>query len=64
MPDLECRLAKVEERMSNHIEAVSEMKDTLNEMNMTMKRQQGFMAGVVFAVSSIVAGVTYFLNKG
>jgi len=74
MPDDACRLAKLEEGLSNikdefrthRAEEETTLTDILNSLRKiesVQAGQKGFIAGITFAVSSIFAVAIYFLGK-
>lgn len=74
MPDLECRVAKLEERVSNKIEedddyrtnvtvALKDISASIHDLKETNARQKGFMGGIIFAISAISTIVTVVINK-
>ena len=74
MPDLNCRVAKVEERLDGLVKDIHcDREDArrhsdrifaaLDELQKNASSNKGFFGGVVFAVSAIFACITYFLGK-
>lgn len=73
MPDLPCRVAKIEEKLEGLCRSSSEDRDeyrrkmdrvfdSLEELKETNKRQQGFMAGMAFAISLLVTAIMTLTN--
>jgi len=58
MPDAECRIAKLEQRVDD----MEEMKEKINQIFEMQVRQRGFVAGVVFTVGAVASALTWFLN--
>ena len=72
--DLNCRVAKVEQRLDSLCRELNEDQEEnrrksdkifncLDELKKESANNKGFFGGVVFAISAIFATLTYFLNK-
>ena len=73
VPDLECRIAKLEQRFDNLEASIMAEKDesrrkmdkvfdVLDELKKIQEKQKGFIGGVIFAVSGIFTVVTWFFH--
>lgn len=74
MPDLECRLAKLEEKVTNKIANDKEDKEELMEivnkiafnvqtMREEKAKEKGFYGGVVFVIGGIATVASVVINK-
>lgn len=74
MPDIPCRLAKLEtlvDKQSKEMccleedvkESLKEITETLKQMQQDTAKQKGFISGAVFVLSAIAACVSYIMNK-
>lgn len=72
--DLNCRVAKVEQRLDGLCRELNEDRDevrrksdkifmTLDELKKESAKNKGFFGGIVFAVGAIFAVIAYVLNK-
>ena len=75
MADLNCRVAKVEQRIEGLTqELYKELEDSrrradriftaLDELKKDSANNKGFFGGIVFSVGAIFAVVAYFFGKG
>lgn len=64
MPDLECRLAKIEERVEIMQSSHKEVTDKLDKLIDQQQKQIGFIGGVSFALTVIASGLAWILNHG
>ena len=62
MPDLDCRLAKVEQRLDEGDAWRVEYGAKIDKLIEYQLRQRGFLAGIVFTVGALASGVTWLLN--
>lgn len=66
MPDLECRVARLESRLDSMEKdtfiKLEEIKDAIEDLKVYQRNQQGFVRGVVFTVSAIVGGIGLAFN--
>jgi hypothetical protein len=58
VPDLDCRVAKLEER----VDQVADMDAKLDAILASQHRQRGFIAGVSITVGAIASAVTLFFT--
>ena len=74
MPDLECRVAKLEQKLDMKIvddkeyrEEVSEIlrsiQSSIKEMQLEKSKEKGFIGGVVFIVGAVASIATIAVNK-
>jgi hypothetical protein len=74
MPDLSCRVAKLEEQLKNVSEdgkefregvtiSLKEIVETLQEMQVERSKQVGYIGGISTAVGGIAAIATFIINK-
>ena len=74
MPDLSCRVAKLEENLKNVSEdskefresvtvSLKEIVETLQEMKLERSKQIGYIGGISTAVGGIAAVATFIINK-
>ena len=74
MPDLECRVAKLEERHDSLVKWLNEDKEEaqiarraidakVSHLISLQDKQKGFIAGITFTVTAIFSCVTYYLTK-
>jgi hypothetical protein len=74
MPDLSCRVAKLEEQLKNVSEdskefresvtvSLKEIVETLQEMQVERSKQVGYIGGISTAVGGIAAIATFVINK-
>ena len=74
MPDLECRVAKLEQKLDIKIvddkeyrEEVSEIlhdiQASIKDMQLAKSREKGFIGGVVFIVGALASIATIVVNK-
>ena len=73
--DLNCRVAKVEQRLDGLCRELNEdheenrrksdkIFNCLDDLKKESANNKGFFGGVIFAVGAIFAALTYILNKG
>ncbi len=74
MPDLECRVAKLEERHESLVKWLNEDKEEaqrarhsidekVSHLISLQDKQKGFIGGITFTVTAIFSLVTYYLTK-
>jgi hypothetical protein len=74
MPDLPCRVTRLEVKLDNETEdskefraeirhALLEISDSVQVMKMQREKQVGFIAGVSAVIGILVAAVGYIFNK-
>lgn len=74
MPDIPCRVARLEVKLDNETEdskefraeirqALLEISDSVQVMKMQREKQVGFIAGVSAVIGILVAAVGYIFNK-
>lgn len=78
MPDIDCRVAKLEQKMENydHIlqnhlveeeKATVKLFDKLDVIEESLAKQKGFIGGVTFTISAIVGAIglaiSFFYDK-
>jgi len=74
MPDLECRVAKLEQKIDikieddkNYREEVSEMlkeiRTCIKDMELARSKEKGFIGGIVFIVGAVASIATVVMNK-
>ena len=75
MPDLECRVAKLEQVVEGLRDMISEDKresreclreinESLDDLKKNMEKQRGFVGGVIFTVSAVFSVVTWMFSNG
>ena len=75
MPDLDCRVAKMEQRLDSLCRELNENNEenrrrlekiflALEELQKSNNSNKGFFGGVVFSVSAIFAFIVYITTKG
>ena len=75
MTDLNCRVAKVEQRLDGLCRELNEDREetrrrsdriflVLDELQKNSNSNKGFFGGVVFSVSAIFAFIVYITTKG
>ena len=62
MPDINCRVARIEQQQENQSQDIGDIKQLLEEVRDTQKSQQGFVRGMVFAVTAIISAAGFFIN--
>lgn len=62
MPDINCRVARIEQQQENQSQDISDIKQLLEEVRDTQKSQQGFVRGMVFTVTAIISAAGFFIN--
>lgn len=74
MPDLPCRVAKLEENLKNVSDdskefresvtvSLKEIVETLQEMQLERSKQMGYIGGISTVVGGIAAIATFVINK-
>lgn len=74
MPDIDCRVAKLEQRIESLIKELNEDKadnkeslerieHNLNSVLEKIAKYQGFAGGIMFVVGGVYTVATYFLNN-
>lgn len=74
MPDLPCRVARLEVKLDNEAEdsrefraeirhALLEISDSVQTMKMQREKQVGFIAGVSAVIGIMVTAAGYLFNK-
>ena len=75
MPDLNCRVSKVEQQIENLLQDIHQEREesrrrsdriflALDELKKDSANNRGFFGGIVFAVGAIFAVVAYVFGKG
>ena len=75
MPDLECRVAKLEQAVEGLRDMIREEKretseclrginESLDDLKKNMEKQRGFVGGVIFTVSAVFSVVTWMFSNG
>lgn len=75
MTDLNCRVAKVEQRLDGMCRELNDEReesrrrsdkifDALEELQKNANSNKGFFGGVVFSVSAVFAFLAYIFSKG
>jgi len=75
MPDLNCRVSKVEQQIENLLQDIHQEREesrrrsdriflALDELKKDSANNRGFFGGIVFAVGAIFAVVAYIFGKG
>ena len=75
MPDLECRVAKLEQAVEGLRDMIKEEKretseclrginESLDDLKKNMEKQRGFVGGVIFTVSAVFSVVTWMFSNG
>lgn len=62
MPDINCRVARIEQQQENQSQDIGDIKQLLEEVRDTQKSQQGFVRGMVFTVTAIISAAGFFIN--
>ena len=73
MPDLECRVAKLEQAVEGLRDMIAEEKnenrrkmdqifEAIDHLNKTIEKQRGFVGGVIFTVGAVFSFVTWFVS--
>ena len=63
MPDINCRVARIEQQQDDQSQDIVDIKKLLEEVRDTQKSQQGFVRGVAFSVTAIISAVGFFINN-
>ena len=63
MPDLNCRVAKLEERHEALLETVKRMDDNVDKLVSLQEKQKGFIGGITIAISAIVSIASWWFNN-
>lgn len=75
MPDLNCRVSKVEQQIESLLQDIHQEREesrrrsdriflVLDELKKDSANNKGFFGGIVFAVGAIFAVVAYVFGKG
>lgn len=75
MPDLNCRVSKVEQQIESLLQDIHQEREesrrrsdriflALDELKKDSANNRGFFGGIVFAVGAIFAVVAYVFGKG
>ncbi len=75
MPDLNCRVSKVEQQIESLLQDIHQEREesrrrsdriflALDELKKDSANNKGFFGGIVFAVGAIFAVVAYVFGKG
>jgi hypothetical protein len=62
MPDINCRVARIEQQQENQSQDIGDIKQLLEEVRDTQKGQQGFVRGMAFTITAIVSVAGFFIN--
>ena len=62
MPDINCRVARIEQQQENQLQDISEIKQILEEVRDTQRDQKGFVRGVAFAMTAILSAGGFIFN--
>ena len=62
MPDINCRVARIEQQQENQSQDIGDIKQLLEEVRDTQKGQQGFVRGMAFTITAIVSAAGFFIN--
>ena len=62
MPDINCRVARIEQQQETQSQDIGDIKQLLEEVRDTQKSQQGFVRGMVFTVTAIISAAGFFIN--
>lgn len=60
MPDLSCRLARLEEK----VEHMGDLAGKVDQILENQSKQRGFIAGVTFTVGALASILTMAFDKG
>lgn len=74
MPDLPCRVAKLEEKLTAESNdsrefreevrsSLREIAETVHNLQLQREKQVGFIAGVAAVIGGVVTVIGYFFNK-
>ena len=63
MPDINCRVAKLEANHEMLIKTIQKMDANLDVLTEQATKQKGFIAGVTLAISAVISIVTWWFNK-
>ena len=63
MPDINCRVAKLEANHETLMDTIQKMDRNLESLTEQSTKQKGFIAGITFAASAIVSIVGYWWSK-
>ena len=63
MPDINCRVAKLEERHETLLETVKRMDDNVDKLVALQEKQKGYIGGVTMTISAIIGIGTWWFNK-
>ena len=62
MPDINCRVARIEQQQETQSQDIGDIKQLLEEVRDTQKGQQGFVRGMAFTITAIVSVAGFFIN--
>ena len=62
MPDLDCRVAKIEQRVDVNDEYLADLHVKIDKVLEYQLRQRGFIAGIVFTVGALASALTWVLG--
>ena len=62
MPDINCRVARIEQQQETQSQDIGDIKQLLEEVRDTQKGQQGFVRGMAFTITAIVSAAGFFIN--
>lgn len=62
MPDINCRVARIEQQQETQSQDIGDIKQLLEEVRDTQKSQQGFVRGMVFTVTAIISAAGFLFN--
>jgi hypothetical protein len=63
MPDINCRVAKLEEKHETLLETVKRMDDNVDKLVALQEKQKGYIGGVTMTISAIIGIGTWWFNK-
>lgn len=74
MPDLDCRVAKLEqaveglrdiiaEEKNDHRRKMDKICEALDAINQTLQKQRGFIGGVTFTVGAVFSLIAWFFSS-
>ncbi len=62
MPDINCRVSKIEQQQETQTESIEDIKKILEEVRDIQRSQQGFVRGVSFAITAIISFGGFVFN--
>ena len=63
MPDINCRVAKLEANHETLMDTIEKMDKNLEKLTEQSTKQKGFIAGITFAISAIISVVGWWWSK-